>query len=355
MAANRKDALRGVLLGTAVGDALGLPMEGMHSAAIRRRFGDAADWNQYRLFGPFSRLGIVSDDTEQSALVAQSLLRGRRDGEFDADAVVRAFRRALVGWFLRLPFGIGLGTLRACLKIALGLRNSGVDTAGNGAVMRAPILGVVLADRPELRREIGKRLARVTHLDPRAIDGALFAAELAAHATIAAPDADPRALIDAALAATPPGALVDAVADACAGSTDSTDSTGSTGSTGSTSLGTSGFVMHTAPLTAVAFARYGGDPASAIRWTIAVGGDTDTHAAIVGAWCGALHGEAALPAEWRRDLAGGPFGPRHLAALADALARPDGVAPAYSATLALLRNLALYPVVLAHGFRRLVK
>lgn len=54
----------------------------------------------------------------------------------------------------------------------------------------------------------------------------------------------------------------------------------------------------------------------------------------------------------------GPFGPRHLKALARSLqAGADGSPgdpPRYSIVAATGRNLALYPVVLGHGFRRLV-
>jgi hypothetical protein len=87
--------------------------------------------------------------------------------------------------------------------------------------------------------------------------------------------------------------------------------------------------------------------------SIANGGDTDSIAAILGGWCGALHGEAALPSALIARIHDGPFGPSHLRALADALC--DGTRPpAYSTTAALVRNLCLYPVVLAHGFRRLL-
>src|SRR5262245_43011487 len=106
--ADRVDSLRGVriagvLLGTALGDALGLPAEGLEPAEILRRFG-ALD--RFSLFG---RRGFVSDDTEQTALVAEALIREPND----ADRCARVFRRSLLGWFLRLPFGIGFSTLRA--------------------------------------------------------------------------------------------------------------------------------------------------------------------------------------------------------------------------------------------------
>src|SRR3954463_3725312 len=87
------DRLAGTLLGTALGDALGLPAEGMSARAIARRFGRV---DRFRLMG---RTGFVSDDTEQAALVAQSLV-GHPD---DVDGCVRAFRRSLLGWSCRLP------------------------------------------------------------------------------------------------------------------------------------------------------------------------------------------------------------------------------------------------------------
>jgi len=76
------ERLAGTLLGTALGDALGLPCEGMSGRAIARRFGTM---DRFRLLG---KTGFVSDDTEQAALVAQSLARHPDD----AVACVRAFR-----------------------------------------------------------------------------------------------------------------------------------------------------------------------------------------------------------------------------------------------------------------------
>src|SRR5262245_22826975 len=93
-----RDTLRGrfagVLLGTAIGDALGLPMEGMSASAIANRYPEITG---YRLFGS---TGFVSDDTEQSALVAQALTQHSGD----MDRFIKAFRRALLAWFARLPW-----------------------------------------------------------------------------------------------------------------------------------------------------------------------------------------------------------------------------------------------------------
>ncbi|MFZ5441440.1 MAG: ADP-ribosylglycohydrolase family protein [Myxococcota bacterium] len=92
-----------------------------------------------------------------------------------------------------------------------------------------------------------------------------------------------------------------------------------------------GSTQHT---TASWAARHATEPLDGIQRAIRAGGDTDTHAAIVGAWLGA----AALPDELVRRLHDGPFGPSHLRALGLALRNGDA-APAWSALGALARNL----------------
>ena len=119
-------------------------------------------------------------------------------------------------------------------------------------------------------------------------------------------------------------------------------------------LHTTGFVIHTLGFATWAFARHGDTPFEAVREVVRAGGDTDSIGAIVGAWCGARHGEGWIPEALRNALDDGPFGPTHLTALAADLARGEGLTARYSAAWAMARNLALYPVVLAHGFRRLV-
>ncbi|MGL4463274.1 MAG: ADP-ribosylglycohydrolase family protein [Planctomycetia bacterium] len=337
------DHLAGVLLGTAVGDALGLPCEGMTPAAIARRFGRM---ERYRLFG---RTGFVSDDTEQAALVAQSLVRHPHD----ADRCAAAFRCSLFGWFLRLPFGVGLATIKACVRIGLGFRRSGVRSAGNGAAMRAAVVGVFFHDQSDQRAAFGRALAESTHTDPRAVEGALYVAELAA-AVVASPAASPAKCQAAArqVVADPQlAAAIDRAAEMAVEGASTAQAAGV--------CGTSGFIIHTVPFATFLFLRFGDDPAPALSEAASAGGDADSIAAIVGAWLGARHGAAALPADLVARLHDGPFGPAHLRALAAALLRTRSseekvTVPHYSPTTACLRNLALIPVVLAHGFRRLI-
>ncbi len=325
-------------------------MEGMRAAAIARGYPKI---DRFFLLG---RTGFVSDDTEQSALVAQSLARHPRE----KDRFARAFQRSLLGWFLRLPWGIGLGTLRACVRIAVGFRRSGVSSAGNGAAMRAAIVGAFFFDAPARRREWADELARVTHTDQRAVEGARFVAELAAHAMGHDGAGGLEALVEEAVSIVEEPSLREAIQRARRLAND-----GAPVESASKELGSTGFVLHTVAITTFCLLRFGHDPELAIVEAIRAGGDTDSNAAIVGAWMGAVHGESALPVALMANLHDRDWftsprtmtlgGPSHLRALAKDLERArDGTASTqakYSWLGALLRNAALYPVVLMHAFR----
>lgn len=93
-------AFVGCLLGTAVGDALGLPYEGLSPRRARRLLGPPT---QYRLL---SNRGMVSDDTEHACMVAQSLIASGGDAERFGSELGRRLRL----WVLAAPAGIGLAS-----------------------------------------------------------------------------------------------------------------------------------------------------------------------------------------------------------------------------------------------------
>lgn len=336
-----EDRLAGVLVGTAVGDALGLAVENLGAATIARVFGRVT---RYRFLG---RTGFVSDDTEQTAFVAQALLAHPGDPERGAGY----FGARLRGWVLRVPFGVGFATLRACLKLLLFLPTkwTGVKSAGNGAAMRAAIVGAYFADAPERRAAWSDALARVTHTDPRAVEGAGYVAALAARAARSAPTERPD-LVAAAQGVVSDASLLRAIKAA-----QHFAEVGAPTAEAAVGLGVTGFVLHTVPFAAYCAARWGDDPRQAIEEAANAGGDTDTIGAIVGALVGARHGLSGLPQDLVEHLEDGPLGRSHLLALAKGLA--TGLAqrpPPFSALLLLLRNLALVPVIFGHlGYRAL--
>jgi len=157
-----------VLVGTAVGDSLGLPAENLPPWKIQKRW--PKSWSQRLVFGR----GMVSDDTEHTVFVAQCLASNLPDA--------RSFQQKL-GWKLRwwllcLPAGIGFATLRAILKLWIGFptTSSGVFSAGNGPSMRSAIIGVYFrADEKKIREYISAS-TRLTHTDPKAEVAALAVA-----------------------------------------------------------------------------------------------------------------------------------------------------------------------------------
>lgn len=326
-------AMTGALWGTALGGALGLPYEGLSQEAVLAHGGGL---QRYGLLG---ERGFVSDDTEQTVLVVESLVRGQDDFA----QTVRGFRRALLGWCLRLPSGLGLATLRACLRIGLGLRASGVPSAGNGAAMRAGIIGVYFAHDAARRRAYAAALARVTHTDARAVEGALFSAELAALCA-SEPAADRAELALSALRVVRNRELYEALEGAVMLARSLHPASHAPND---------GHVVRTLALCCAAFVASGASAMAGIQAAIRAGGDTDTAAAIVGCWLGALHGPETLPRELLHELAGGPFGTRHLAGLAEA--RASSSLPVWSPLRALLRNVALYPVFVAHWLSHLLR
>ncbi len=68
MALTTTSRVRGTLLGGAVGDALGAPVEFLSLASIRRQFGEAG----IRDYAPaFGRSGSITDDTQMSLFTAE--------------------------------------------------------------------------------------------------------------------------------------------------------------------------------------------------------------------------------------------------------------------------------------------
>ena len=158
------EAAKGSLLGTTVGDSLGLPYEGLSSKRGKLLMPFPL---RQRLLG---RKGRISDDTVQSAIVLDALIRCDGDVEQFQKLIASGLRK----WFCSIPPGIGLATTTACLKLLVGIppSKSGVNLAGNGAAMRSAIIGAALSDDPEARVGFVEASARVTHIHPDAIAGA---------------------------------------------------------------------------------------------------------------------------------------------------------------------------------------
>jgi ADP-ribosyl-[dinitrogen reductase] hydrolase len=166
------DTFAGVLLGTAVGDALGLPAENLSPERIHRRWN--GEWRMRFVLGR----GMVSDDTEHTLMVAQALLAHPKD----ADAFQRALAWKFRWWVASLPGGVGLATARACLKLWVGFspKKAAVTSAGSGPPMRSAIIGAYFSNDPQRRREFVLASSRLTHRGWQAETTAMAVAECVA-------------------------------------------------------------------------------------------------------------------------------------------------------------------------------
>lgn len=346
------DRLAGILLGTAVGDALGLPAEGMSPQRRRRMMPGPL---RHRLL---LRRGMLSDDSEHAFFVAQSLLKHPDD----AVAFQRRMAWHLRWWLASLPAGVGMATAKACIKLWLGFppMRSGVFSAGNGPAMRSALIGGYFHDEPDLLDSFVRASTQLTHTDPKATVGALAVAKLAGWAV----DHSPHELPDAQLIGCMLTALAPHDPDWC-------DRINSVLSAYSTQIsvtefavsqglqnGVTGYIFHTVPVAVYAWLRHYGKFRDTLEAAIACGGDSDTVGAIAGALAGATVGSPGIPDEWLTGIVDWPRSVTFLRRTANRLEHQwlaggaQGEVP-YFWPAVLPRNLLFLIVVLLHGFRRL--
>jgi ADP-ribosylglycohydrolase len=318
------DRLVGCLLGQALADALGFVVEAEPPETARRY---VADWLLAGRAGlrahPRFPFGQYSDDTQ----LARALLLSVRDaGGWSAPAfAVRVAELFRDGG----DVGAGEGTRSAASRLLAGVpwqdAGSPAPYAGNGSAMRAAPLGVLLGHDTRALRLAASEQSRVTHRDPRCAAGAVAVAGAAALA------AAPGRLDAGAFLATLSGWVAGedaSVAEAVAGIGPWLDlspeeaarrlhASGLDGAHADGWRGISAFVTPSVAWSLYAFLRSPDDYWGAVCTAIAVGGDTDTMAAITGAIAGARLGSAALPGELLARLTDrGTWGAAALAALA---------------------------------------
>ena len=348
-----EESLVGCILGTAVGDALGLPCEALSKRRQRRMFPQT---DRYHFV--FGR-GMTSDDTEHTCLVAQALIVSGGD----AAAFTKSLAWRLRWWLLGLPANIGMATLRAGVKLWLGFggSRSGVFSAGNGPAMRSAVIGASFGSDLKQMCQLVRSATRITHTDPKAEFGALAVA-LAASLSSRRPACDVSAdgFLDqlTQLIGADGKEFLDlirrVIESAAAGQT-----TEAFAAELGLEKGVSGYVYHTVPVSLHAWFAHQADFSSAVTEVIRCGGDADTTAAIVGGLVGARTGKAGIPQAW---LDGLWEWPRTVAWMESLAARLASVSTERSPQPELqlfvpgvfLRNILFLLVVLAHGFRRML-
>ena len=189
------EQITGCLLGGAIGDALGAPIEFLTIDQIRETFGPAGiDMYVEHQDG----FGVFTDDTQMTLFTAEGLLRARHremlSGEKNdySSMVYQSYLRwyytqnhppipkiaqekgncFLAGWLMEQP---GLYQCRAPGNTCLGSLASGEcgtvenrlnNSKGCGGVMRVAPVGLMFSEDPELAFKIGVETAAITHSHP---------------------------------------------------------------------------------------------------------------------------------------------------------------------------------------------
>lgn len=272
----------GSCLGLALGDALGAPFEFLRARnvpdpipALERPWLDHPP-------------GSTTDDTAMARNLMRSL--AAREG-FDPDDLVERH----LEWFATDPPDVGALTGRVLRRAARGedaseaardvwQRRGPEVSAGNGSVMYCAPLGLAYANRPGELFELAPMLSALTHHDGRCRT-AVLAVTFAVAALTRGEEAE-RAAAHA----------LEAVQE-LEGGEELEFLVGAVGTSRTIDGPDQGFCLFTAGVAFQSLVRGGGVEAE-LRRVVAMGGDTDTNAAVAGALLGARDGVGALPAAW---------------------------------------------------------
>ncbi|SFV68162.1 dinitrogenase reductase activating glycohydrolase (draG) [hydrothermal vent metagenome] len=327
----------GSIMGTALGDSIGLPFEALSRKKIAKK---KPSFEEQSLF--LGR-GMFSDDTEQTISVAQSLIEGHGDSSY----FKKVMRRRLQLWFLALPAGIGFATMRAIIK-SFFVEKSGVFSAGNAPAMRSALLGLLYGDDNEKLKEFIKVNTEITHTDPKAYYGALSVAKASYLASLSREDEffdEMFELIDdkefrEILKSVRDGLELSSLKFA--------ESLG-------LGNGVGGYIYHTLPIVLHSWLRNRDNLKQSIIDVVLCGGDTDTTGAIVGSIVGAK--SKSFPKKWVDGIFDFPrdidFIDRVSSKLALAFERGESIKPpTLSPFLIVGRNILFLLIVIVVSFTR---
>jgi ADP-ribosyl-[dinitrogen reductase] hydrolase len=308
------DRVEGMLLGLAIGDALGRTSEGLLPQVRWARHGEIRDYRP-NPNADGRAVGLPSDDTQLAFWTLEQLLA---DDGLNPEHVAQRFMQGHI-------YGIGQTVLRFIVNMKAGRpwHEAGPESAGNGALMRiAPVLLPHLRDPSPALWADTALLAMITHNDPASTGSCVAFVKLLREllgsdsppaaewwletfcGTLEPLEGDTRYRPrvgypgEAALEYEGPlwrfartqvrQALEEnlPVVDAC------------------NRWYSGAYLLETVPSVLYILCRYGHDPEEAIARAVNDSKDNDTIAAIVGAAVGALHGRGALPQRWIDGLLG---------------------------------------------------
>ncbi|GIG37160.1 ADP-ribosylglycohydrolase family protein [Cellulomonas pakistanensis] len=318
------DRASGVLLAQAAGDALGVPYEFAEPPAA-----DDLPVMRGGGLGPYAP-GEWSDDTQMSVVVARVAARG---GGLRSEAELDEIAAGFEAW--RTGGASDVGTQTAAVLAGAGrragapaarLRAAAAElhaatgrTAGNGALMRTGVVGLVALDDRAATAAAARVVAELTHPDPLAGDSCVLWSEAVRLAVV-----ERRLDVHAGLDLLPPErrAAWRGWLDDAASARPVSDLRPNGFTVTALQAAWHAIIRSVPPLPEGVEVPGRVHVPLALAAAVRIGGDTDTVAAIAGALLGARYGEDAVPAVWARAVHGWPgLAGRRLGALGRATAQ----------------------------------
>lgn len=303
-----KHRIKGCLIGTAAGDAMGMPTSMMSPKTIKEKFGEYITEflpapEGHKLHANMVA-GQVTDDTQQTLLIADSIIKMKKiDPE---DIAVR-----LIEWAEAInaftTMAVGPSSLRALYAIKEGksVYETGAVGDTNGAVMRIGAVGIF--GRGELKRTVDavKKACLPTHNTNIAIAGASAVAMVIGECINGERNIDK--ILQSAIRATKEG-MKQGNEWYSASIVERTNLAFDIVKRNSSKeqiikelyniIGAGVQVSETVPTCLALFKLSNGDVVEAVQLATNLGGDCDTIAAIVGSMCGAYSGADKIPTDW---------------------------------------------------------
>lgn len=290
-----KDKFIGSMLGTHIGDALGMPVEGKSCETIEKYFGEMRDMLDARL-GP----GTYTDDTEMMIALAESLVENRG---FNGHDMARRFEDNF-----NPDRGYGSGTIQALFMLKSGMPWEEVGervfyggSFGNGSSMRAAPIGALYCNNPIKLHEVACSSSRITHSHILGMEGAALQAMAVAKAINLHPrqSVDARRFIDDLILS------VSLEADIYKSKLKDMEALLDTPSDKKAVveiLGHDSSAPNSVPTAIYSFLTHTDDFEEAVVYAVSLGGDTDTIGAMTGAISGGFHGKSRIPSRWLEIL-----------------------------------------------------
>lgn len=301
----KKDLSRfsGCMLGLAIGDALGAPVEFMRIDEIRRQYGEQGVTG-FERWGGFEA-GSYSDDTQMSLSTADGLIRAKMaaTGTSPCNPTPTVWN-AYLEWYKtqsdpkerRAPGNTCLNALRSGQMGTV--ENPINDSKGCGGVMRIAPVG--LAFEPLSAFQHGISFAAMTHGHPSGYFSAGFLAAIISFIVegknLMESVAESRAILARRFHCRETLEKVDSAVELAEGNSSVEEAIAILGQgwTGEEALAIAIFCS----------LRFIDDFGKAILTSVNHSGDSDSTGSIAGAIMGALLGEGAIPKEWIQEIEG---------------------------------------------------